>query len=191
MSTIAVARRYAEALADVAFAGNQAETIEQELRELAKMFLPGSELRGLFANPIISQADKRKVLKSIIDRTHPTPTTVNLLNLLLAHYRLHNLTVVEEQFHREVNKRNGIVPAEVTTAAPMGRAEQEKLARRLKEMTGSTIQMQFKTDPSLIGGAVTRLGSVVYDGSIRTQLETIKNKLKVGEDTGLRAGGPE
>jgi len=189
MSTTAVARRYAEALADVAFAEHQVDQIEQEVGEMAKIMQPGSELYGLFANPIVSQADKRKVLKSLIEHTKPAQTTVNLLKILLDHYRLQDLRIVDEQFRRELNKRKGVVPAEVTTAIPMGKAEQEKLASRLREITGQQIEFRFRTDPALIGGAVTRLGSVVYDGSIKTQLDTIKGKLKFGEDTGSKSGG--
>ncbi|HEY6332555.1 MAG TPA: ATP synthase F1 subunit delta [Blastocatellia bacterium] len=182
MSAVAVARRYAEALADVALANKQADVVGQELGELAELFKPGSELNALFANPIISQADKRKVLDIIVERTHPTRTTVNLLKLLLQHYRLHNLSVLEEQYRRELNEREGIVRADVTTAGPIGAGEQEKLKQQLQILTGKSIQLEFKTDPALIGGAVTRIGSVIYDGSIRTQLDTIKSRLKAGED---------
>jgi F-type H+-transporting ATPase subunit delta len=182
MSALAVARRYAEALADVAIANSQAEVVAQELGELSVLFKAGSELNALFANPVISQADKRRVLDVIIERTRPTRTTVNLLKLLLHHYRLHNLDVLKEQYREELNKREGIVRAEVTTAGPIDAAEQQKLKQQLQNLTGKSIQLEFKTDPALIGGAVTRVGSVVYDGSIRTQLDTIKNRLKAGED---------
>jgi F-type H+-transporting ATPase subunit delta len=104
--------------------------------------------------------------------------TANLLNTLLRHYRLHHLEAIYRQFQREINERRGMVLAEITTAAPVNRTEQDALGNRLREMTGKQVQLQFKTDPALIGGVVTRIGSVVYDGSIRTQLQTVKQRLK-------------
>jgi F-type H+-transporting ATPase subunit delta len=79
-----------------------------------------------------------------------------------------------------MNERQGIVAAEITTAAPVGANERDVLERRIEQMTGKRVEVQFKTDPSLIGGAVTRIGSTVYDGSIRTRLESIKEELKRG-----------
>jgi len=181
MSLLSVSRRYAEALADVAISDSQVDVIGKELAQLAELFGPGSELRALFASPIISQADKKVILKTIVERAGPSNITANLLGLLLKHYRLQYLASVEEQFQREINKRRNILKPEITTAAPIAAAESERLSRELQELTGKTIQAEFKTDPALIGGAVTRMGSMVYDGSIRTQLHTIKNKLKKGD----------
>ncbi|MCI0490139.1 MAG: ATP synthase F1 subunit delta [Blastocatellia bacterium] len=180
MSVRAVARRYAEAMADVAMERNQVDEIDNELRAFAGMIEAGSELYDLFASPIISQDDKRRVLEALIARTRPGEATANLLRTLLGHYRLHHLDAVYEQFRRQINRRKGIVEAFVTTAAEIGPVEREILDRNLREMTGRSIQIQFKTDPSLIGGVVTRIESVVYDGSISTQLREIKQRLKSG-----------
>jgi F-type H+-transporting ATPase subunit delta len=181
MSVIAIARRYAEALADVAIARNQVEQIEGEVRMFAEMISGSRELHDLFASPIVSQADKARVLDVLIARTRPGQMTANLLRTMLDHYRLHHLDAVYEQFRREMNERGGIVLAEVTTAQPVGPDERQKLSRELMAMTGKQVQFEFKTDPALIGGVVTRIGSVVYDGSIRTQLQEIKHRLKEGD----------
>ncbi|HWP43237.1 MAG TPA: ATP synthase F1 subunit delta [Blastocatellia bacterium] len=181
MSVIAVARRYAEALADVALAHNQLERIDAEVGAFAKMMDSNHELVDVFASPIIGQDDKRGVLDAIIDRTRPSQITANLLRTLLKHYRLQHLGAVYEQFRREINERMGLVVAEITTASPVGTGEQQMLSARLQQLTGKQVQLQFKTDPAIIGGVVTRIGSVVYDGSIRTRLEAIKQQLKAGE----------
>jgi F-type H+-transporting ATPase subunit delta len=181
MSVIAIARRYAEALADVAIAHNQVEQIDNEVRTFADMIRASRELYDLFASPIISQTDKARVLDVLIARTQPGPMTANLLRTMLNHYRLHHLDVIYEQFRREMNERKGIVLAEVTTAQPVGPAERERLSRELTAMTGKQVQFEFKSDPALIGGVVTRIGSVVYDGSIHTQLQEIKHRLKEGD----------
>lgn len=181
MSVIAIARRYAEALADVAIARNQVAQTDAEVRTFAEMISDSRELYDLFASPIVSQTDKARVLDVLIARTRPGQMVANLLRTMLGHYRLHHLDVVYEQFRREINERSGTVLAEVTTAQPVGPAEQERLSRELATMTGKRVQFEFKTDSSLIGGVVTRIGSVVYDGSIRTQLQEIKHRLKEGD----------
>jgi len=198
MSVTAVARRYAEALADVAVERNQVEQIDANLRLFAGMIESSRELRETFASPIISLADKRRVLDALIDRVLPEHKTttikqsesgglraeammVNLLRTMLRHHRLHHLPEVYKQFQREMNKRRGLIIAEVITAAEVGSAERQKLGRTLEKKTGKKVEFKFKTDPSLVGGVVTRVGSIVYDGSVRTQLLEIKQRLKQGE----------
>ncbi len=178
MSVTAIARRYAEALADVAGERNEVEQIDTEVRAFTEMMAASRELYDVFASPALSHKEKSRVLESIISRTRPGAMTANLLRTMLRHYRLHYLDVVHEQFRREINRRRGIVPAEVTTAGPIASADREILAERLQEMTGKRVEIEFRTDPSIIGGAVARIGSVVYDGSIRTQLQTVRQKLR-------------
>jgi len=181
MSVTRIARRYAEALADAALARNQAEPVDADLRAFAEIMRASRELYELFRSPVVSQRDKGKVLDAIINRARPGQMTANLLRAMLINNRLHYVSEVYEKFRRIINERAGIVVAEVTTAQAIGPAEQASLGRRLQEMTGKQVQFQFKTDPSLIGGVVTRIGSVVYDGSVRTQLQEIKQQLKTGD----------
>ena len=178
MSVIAIARRYAEALADVAIAHNQVEQIDNELRVFAEMVSSSRELHDIFASPIVSQNDKLRVLEALIARTRTGQLTANLLRTMLTHYRLHHAAEVYEQFRREINERKDLIIAEVTSADEVGAAERVKLGRTLEQITGRRVEFKFKTDASLIGGIVTRLGSVVYDGSVRTQLQGIRERLK-------------
>ena len=182
MSVIAIARRYAEALADVATARNQVEQIDNEVRIFAEMMKSSVELHDMFASPTVSQTDKLRVLEALIARTRTGQMTANLLRTMLSHYRLHHLAAVYEQFRREMNERNGLIVAEVATAAEVGAAEQAKLGRTLEQMTGKQVEFKFKTDASLIGGLVTRIGSIVYDGSVRSQLREIRERLKRGDN---------
>ncbi len=184
MNVVAVARRYAEALADVAAEHNQVDLVMQELKQFVELYASSPELSAFFPNSGISQADKLKVLNAIMSRTRPSETTANLLRLLLKNYRLHSIPVVYHEFQKEINRRRGIVPAEITTAGAVGAAEREMIVSRLEAVTGKRVQADFKVDPALIGGAVTRVGSVVYDGSIRTQLETIKQKMVAVSEAG-------
>jgi F-type H+-transporting ATPase subunit delta len=181
MSLIAVARRYAAPLADVAIAHNKADQIDGELAVYGEMMRTNHELADLFASPVVSQDAKREVLDAIIERTRPDTLTANLLRTLLRNYRLQYVGAVHEEFRREMNSRKGIVVAHVSTAKPVAASQQEALGSRLHEMTGQKIQLEFKTDTSLIGGVVTRIGSMVYDGSVKTQLHEIEQRLKQGD----------
>ena len=181
MSITTIARRYAEAVADVAVAQNQVGQIDLELYAFVQMMKSNRELHDVFASPVVSKEQKSKVLKALVERTKPSQTTANLLKVMLNNYRLHNLDVVYQQFQRQINERKGLLAAEVITAQTLSSNEQNLLNHRLQELTGKQVQIQFKTDSTLIGGVITKIGSVEYDGSIRTQLETVKQKLKSGD----------
>lgn len=181
MSVVTVARRYAEAMVDVAISRNEVESIDNELRVFAETMNGSRELYDAFASPIVSPTDKLSLLNALISRLKAGQMTANLLRTMLKHYRLHHVAEVYEQFRRKMNERKGLIVAEVATAVQVGASEQARLGRTLEQMTGKQVEFKFNTDPSLIGGVVTRIGSVVYDGSVRTQLQAIKERLKRGE----------
>jgi F-type H+-transporting ATPase subunit delta len=175
-----VARRYAEAMADVALAHNVVDQIDGELHAFAEVVRQNKELREVFASPILSRQDKSRVAEAIIARTAPSQFTTNLLRAMASHNRLALIPRIFEQYRRIVNERRGVLVAEVTSAQPLAPNDQAQLGKKLEAMTGKKIEFQFKTDASLIGGVVTRIGSVVYDGSVRTQLQEIRQQLKSG-----------
>lgn len=181
MSVATVARRYAEAMVDVAISRNEVESIDNELRAFSETMKGSRELYDAFASPIVSQPDKLSLLNALIARLNAGQMTANLLRTMLKHHRLHYVAEMYEQFRRKMNERKGLIVAEVTTAAEVGASEQARLGQTLEQMTGKQIEFKFKTDATLIGGVVTRIGSVVYDGSVRTQLQAIKERLKRGE----------
>src|SRR5207247_11438704 len=129
MSVIAIARRYAEALADVATARNQVEQIDNEVHVFAEMMKSSLELHDVFASPIVSQTDKLRVLEALITRMRIGQMTANLLRTMLSHYRLHHLAAVYEQFRREMNEPKGLIVAELTTSSEVGAVEQATLGR--------------------------------------------------------------
>jgi F-type H+-transporting ATPase subunit delta len=180
MSATTIARRYADAMADVAIAQKVVDQIDGELRMFVEMLRQSRELADLFASPVLPQPDKSKVLEAIIARARPGAYTANLLRTMLTHHRLPLVGEIYEQYRRIINERRGVVVAEVTTAQPLAPQEQAQLSQRLEAMTGKRIEFHFKTDDALIGGVVTRIGSVVYDGSVRTQLQEIHQQLKSG-----------
>ena len=180
MSSQAVARRYAVALADVVLSRGEAREVREELAAWDELLRSNAQLLEVLRHPTIPYERKRGVLEDLITRTRPRPTTANFLKVLLQNHRLAELSEVNAQFAQELDRRSNVVTAQVTTARPLTSDAQEALRARLGELTGSTVRLQFEVDEDLIGGVVTRIGSTLYDGSVRGQLEQIKQRM-VGE----------
>ena len=180
MSSQAVARRYAVALADVVQSRGEAQEVREELAAWDELVRSNAQLLEVFRHPTITNEQKGAVLEELIRRTRPRPTTANFLKVLLQNHRLAELSEVSRQFALELDRRSGVVRAQVTTARPLTPEAQEALRLRLGELTGSSVRLQFDVDDELIGGVVTRIGSTLYDGSVRGHLRQIKQKM-IGE----------
>ncbi len=178
MSNATIANRYARALADVISERHEVTDVVGELSAFAQLMQQHGPLREVFASPAIPLERKRGVLNEVLQRMQVRKTTSNFLQLLLANHRLHNLDQILSSLGRELDQRSGIVMAEVTTARAISESERELLLGRLRAMTGKEVRLQFRTDPSLIGGVVTRIGSLIFDGSIKTQLAQMKQRLQ-------------
>ena len=177
MSSQSVSRRYAVALADVVSGSGQEHTIQDELVSWEQMISSNSELRDAFANPTIPYEQKRSVLNELITRTKINPITANFLQILLRNQRLTALAEINSRLALVLDDRAGAVAARVTTASPVNEETKRILSEKLSRFTGKTVRLSFDVDDSLIGGIVTRLGSTVYDGSIRTQLDQMEKVL--------------
>ena len=177
MSSLTVARRYSSALADVVLERGEAREVQQELVAWADMMQSNANLREVFANPTIALDQKRRVLNRLIEIAKPRPTTVNFLKLLLQNQRLPELDQINRRFAAVLDERAGMIAAQVTTARPVAPETQHTLQTTLRNMTGKSVRIEFATDPGMIGGLVTRIGSTIYDGSVRNQLEQIKEKM--------------
>jgi F-type H+-transporting ATPase subunit delta len=177
MSVQMVARRYASALADVVLQGGEAQEVQQELLDWAKLFQASPVLPEVFRNPTIALDKKRAVLNKLIERTKPRSTTANFLKVLLQNQRLTELGEINLKFAAILDERAGMVAATVTTARPVPENAQQSLHAKLLSLTGKKVRIDFVTDPELVGGLVTRIGSTVYDGSVRNHLQMIKEKM--------------
>lgn len=180
MSIETIARRYSSALADVVIKSGGTDVVRDELKIWQKMIGENKSLSEIFANPSINQANKEKVLDELIKKSKPNKTTANFLQILLKNNRLGELGEINERFEQVLDERNGIVSASVTSARPLGEAEKSELRASLAKMTGKQIKLNYNTDETIIGGVVTRIGSTVYDGSVKTQLENLKQQLVNG-----------
>jgi len=177
MSVQTVARRYATALADVVLERGEAREVQEELMTWEKLLQANENLREVLRNPTIALDQKRAVLNKLIDRVKPRPTTVNFLKVLLQNQRLADLREINNKFAELLDERAGMIAATVTTARTVAEDEQRRLHERLLSLTGKKVRINFDTDPDLIGGLVTRIGSTVYDGSVRNHLQEIKDKM--------------
>jgi F-type H+-transporting ATPase subunit delta len=177
MSVTTIANRYARALADVITERGEMSQVVAELNDFAGMLSQHEQLRGVFASPVIPIERKRNVLNELLSRLKLRSTSSNFLQLLLSNMRLHNLDQMLLALARELDLRTNIVSAEVTTAREINEQEKTLLRDKLKAATGKDVRLQFRTDPNLIGGVVTRIGSVIYDGSIKNQLAQMKQRL--------------
>jgi F-type H+-transporting ATPase subunit delta len=177
MSVQAVARRYASALADVVLGGSEAREVQDELKIWDEMLQSNPNLREVFANPTVALDKKRAVLSRLIEVAKPRPTTANFLKVLLQNQRLTELSEINRKFAQTLDERAGVVAATVTTARPIAGGADEQLRGMLAALTGKQVRIDFVTDPELIGGVVTRIGSTVYDGSVRSQLQQVKERM--------------
>lgn len=180
MSVETIARRYGGALADIVIANGETETVAGELAAFNSLFTENTTLTTMFANPAISHANKEKVLEAIIAKAKPSKTTANFARILLQNGRLSEITEVATRFRSILDERSGVVKAEVISASQIGDSERAEFKAELEKKTGKQITLEFKVDESIIGGVITRVGSTVYDGSVRTKLDNLKEQLVNG-----------
>lgn len=177
MSVETVARRYASALADVVIKSGEADSVKNELKSWNEMISSNAELEAAFRNPSINQNNKEKVLESLIKKTNPTPTTANFLRVLLRNSRLTEINEINKRFASVLDERKGLATAQIISARELSEAEKQDIKSNLEKLTGKTINLEFSIDKNIIGGVIARIGSTVYDGSVKTQLEELREKL--------------
>lgn len=177
MSIETVARRYAAALADIVTKTNDTSSVQTELKQWESMITSNSDLLNVFNNPSIPQAGKEKVLENLIERVKPAKTTANFLRILLRNGRLTDISEINYKFASVLEERSGGVSAQITSARPLSEEQKGEIQSNLEKMTGKRISPNFTTDEAIIGGVVTRIGSTVYDGSVKTQLENLKQQM--------------
>ncbi len=180
MSEETVARRYSAALADTVLQSGETETVRGELAAWNDIFRTNPALINVFSNPAIPHAGKEKLLEELIGRSKPTKTTSNFLRILLRNGRLTEITRINDRFAAVLEDRSGVVAAEITSARELPEDERISFLSNLEKMTGKRVKISYSVDKELIGGVMTRIGSTVYDGSVRTKLENLKERLVNG-----------
>jgi len=180
MSVETIARRYGTALADVVIKSGETEPVKNELKVWEEVMLANVDLQNAVLNPSIPHSSKEKVLEALIEKAKPSRTTANFLRVLLSNGRLTDLSEINAKLEAILEERGGSVVAEVTSARDLSGAQQGELKANLEKLTGKQVKLNFAIDPAIIGGVVTRVGSTVYDGSVKTHLENLKEELVNG-----------
>ena len=177
MSSMTVARRYASALADVMVDRNEEAVVREELKAWEQMVQQNPLLLEALTNPTVPYGQKSKVLNELLAKTKARPTTANFLRVLLRNQRFGQLPPINTKLSEIMDERAGVVSAEVTSARPIPEPVRRALEQTLQQITHRRVRLNFATDETLLAGIVTRIGSTIYDGSVRSQLERLKQEL--------------
>jgi F-type H+-transporting ATPase subunit delta len=164
-------------LSDVIIERGEADAVQAELAAWERMISENSALLEAFSNPTVGYEQKGRILEELIARTKVRPTTANFLRTLLKNQRLAELPVVNARLARVLDERAGVVSAEITSARGIGDSTKALLEEKLAELTGRKARLSFTTDESLLAGIVTRIGSTIYDGSVKNELMRLREEL--------------
>ena len=168
------AKRYAQAVLSLAKERGTLDAWHDDLRRLAAL-MDDESARQFFTSPTPTTVQKLALLDAAL--VNGQPEAKNLARLLLDRNRLEDLPAIAEEFANGVRAERGIVVAEVSTADPLGPLEQALVKERLETMTGKTVELRLRVDPALIGGIVARIGDVLIDGSVLSQLRLLRSRL--------------
>jgi F-type H+-transporting ATPase subunit delta len=170
-----LARRYARALLDLA--GASPDKIGRDLDDFAAAWSASAELREVFENPSFGADDRRKLLDALALRMGLSAEVKNTLKMLADRRRLRIVPEIAGAYRALAEQKAGRVRASVVTATPMPEAYFAELTRVLEQVTGKKVTLERRHDPTLIAGVVTRVGDKVFDGSLKTRLDELKDTL--------------
>lgn len=177
MSLRTSATRYAKALLDVAVQESDPAVIERDLASITEAMKQHEELRRVMTSPGTPPSARVNIVNALTARAGVQPPVAKLLTMLAERGRLELLPDMLDVYRERLLAHSNVVRATVTSAAPLSADKVQQLAASLGGLTGKKIQLETRVDPSIIGGVVTRIGSTVYDGSIRTQLQKMRQQL--------------
>ena len=173
-----ITSRYARAFADVVYSLNLAPaTVLHELYETVSVVHANPMLQRVWENPSIPAEQKRRLLDAIVERQQVSKTVRNFLAVLIDHRRVQQLAEIARQVESELNTRLGFAEADVTSARELSENEKRVLEARIETMTGRKVRAHYATDRGILGGAIVKLGSTIYDGSVKGQLHRMKEQL--------------
>ena len=181
MKNLTVARRYAKALLIIGKEDGQAETYREELDAFSGLIASEKELEQAITNPLYDALSRKKVLLAIIDKVDISKVMESFLLLLFDKGRIGYLSDINKFYQKQADELKGIARASLVSATEISSETIEKIRTTLSKRTGKDIILEVEHDPSLIGGIVSRIGDLVLDGSIKTQLLNMRESLKRGE----------
>jgi len=181
VKNLSIARRYAKALLLIGKEDGQAETYKEELGGVAGLIMKEKTLEQAISNPLYDAAARKQVLQAVIEKLNLSGVMRTFLLLLFDKGRFGFLQSISELYHKFADELRGVINASLTSATALSEDTAEKIRIALSKMTGKEVTLTVEQEPSLIGGIVTRIGDLVLDGSIKTQLLNMRESLKRGE----------
>lgn len=178
MSTGSIARRYARALFSLSVETNRVEPWAKGLEAVQAALAGSAELRDALTNPVYSKEQRRAVVEALASALSLEKEPSSLLFLLADRNRLSHLAAVAGVFRDLADRHLGRLRAKVTSAVPLDDAAAKAIAGKLSQATKAEVLLDRVVDPAILGGLVTQVESLVYDGSVRTQLEDLRRHLK-------------
>jgi F-type H+-transporting ATPase subunit delta len=172
-----VTKRYARALLDLGLEKGNHAVLQTQLRELADLYDGSPELRTVVQNPSVRVDERHEVLSTIAKRGGWTPFIRNLAFVLLDNDRFGEVGDIADEYEELLDAHAGNVRARVTTAQPLKDSQVATIKGAIAKLTGKTVLLETEVDPDILGGVITRVGSTLYDGSVRTQLEAIRESI--------------
>jgi F-type H+-transporting ATPase subunit delta len=170
--------RYAHAFASVAASSHlDTAAAQQQLKDFSGTLAGSRELREVLMDPSIPNLQKLKVLDAISGRIGMFPQVRNFLAVIMEHQRLAELDEVLTEYHAIADEQSNLTEADITSARPLNDQDRAELEAQVAKLAGGRVRATYYQDATLLGGAVVRIGSTVYDGSIRAQLQQLKQKL--------------
>ncbi|HKI49363.1 MAG TPA: ATP synthase F1 subunit delta [Desulfobacteria bacterium] len=176
-----ISKRYAKALLSLGQDDGNYGEYGDNLKEFADFCRDNSEFSKVIANPVFSVDDRKKVLDVVLEKSSFAALVKNFLRLLLDKQRIGGIEEVSADYTRLTDEISNIIRAEIITARPLKDEVMTKLDTVLSKITSKTVKANVEEDESLIGGLVVKIGDLVLDGSVRAQLEGLKESLKRGE----------
>lgn len=173
----AVAQRYAQALVDVAIEQNQAEKVKTELAMFAALARESADLKNFLESPAVGKPHKHGVVDKLGARMGASKTLCNFLHVLVDQRRVAMLAEIQQAYDHVLLSRLKVAEADVTSARELTAQERDAINKTLETMLGKRVEARYTLDPELIGGARVRVGSTIYDGSVREQLNRLRARL--------------
>ncbi len=177
MATTPVARRYARALLELGIEHKNLDVLNEQLGALGRVYKSNVDLSSVLLNPSIKLEERRAIIRAIAAKYSFEKLLLNFALLLMDKDRFRQIPAIAEEVSRLVDVQKGNIRADVTSASALSMIQQSELKKALMAMTGKNVLLETQVDPDLIGGAVTRVGGVVYDGSVRTQLQKMREAI--------------
>jgi F-type H+-transporting ATPase subunit delta len=173
-----LAKRYAKALVAIGQENGKLDEYAQDLTNLVATVDASHDFREVLVNPVFTKEDKKRIAGQVLEKMGTDPMVTNFVYVLIDRKRIDQLTGIDNAFHEMMDDIKGITRGEVVSAAPLEEDELDRVSDALSKISGKQTVITAKVDPSLIGGLFARVGDTVIDGTIRTQLNQLKESLK-------------